>query len=330
MKVLNNLSKRVKQSLLIKKVSGVAVLFLVFPYLIVAQSGMNTNLPLLFQSGFEGSTRNVNNKLTGKDESLKEKNDWDTDINRFSSSFSINFTSGTDEQRFTEIIADPVNANNRVLHFQLNEGWLNGRSRLSRAQFDLYGIRTGLKEFYQTIRIYLPEEMKVVKKYPQPIHWLSILEIWNNITWSQSVPYGFRVTLGLGKPSAEESDLIFILDAEDCEIFEDGRQRYTKVWVDKNHDIKVPIGEWFTMHYYFKEGNAEHGRFIVIMETEKHGKQTVYDITNFTHNTKDPAPDGVTEFNPLKWYTSMDLANFVKEQGQSLQIYWDDFKLYGK
>ena len=133
----------------------------------------------------------------------------------------------------------------------------------------------------------------------------------------------------MGKTTEKESDLIFILDAENCELSPNGRQRYTKVWVDKNHDINVPIGEWFTMHYYFKEGDAKTGRFIVIIETEKGGKQTVFDITNYTHSTKDPAPNGVTELNPLKLYTSMDLANFMRDQGKSLRIFWDDFKLYG-
>ena len=283
-------------------------------------------LPLLFQTGFEPSTRIVGNRLTGKDETLSEKNDWEADISKFAKSLSINFTGGEAHQRFAKIVPEPGNPSNHVMHFQLNEGW----SHLSRAQFDLYGIKSGLKEWYQTIRIFLPDDLRTAGKFPQAINWLSILEIWNNVTWVQSVPYGFRVTLGIGKPTAAESDLYFILDAEDCELFENGRQRYTKVWVERNHEIKVPIGEWFTMHYYFKEGNAQTGRFIVKIETENEGERTVYNVTNFTHNTKDPSPDGVTEFNPLKWYTSVNLANFMKEQGKALPIYWDDFKLFGK
>jgi hypothetical protein len=291
---------------------------------------MNTNLPLLFQSGFEPATRIEGNRFAGKDETLKEKNDWEADVNLFTQSFSINFTGGNDAQRFARIIPEPGNPKNHVMHFQLNEGWMNGNSRLARAQTDLYGIRAPLHEFYQTVKIFLPEDMKVVRTYPQPIHWLTILEIWNNVTWVQNVPFGFRITLGMGKTTGEESDLIFILDAEDCELFDTGRQRYTKVWVEKNHDIKVPIGEWFTLHYYFKEGNDKTGRFVTEIETKSGGRQTVFNVTNYTHNSKDPAPSGMTDFNPFKLYTSMDLANFVKEKGKALQIYWDDFKLYGK
>ena len=291
------------------------------------------DLPLLFQTGFEPTTHTLPSefpKFAGKDETLDDKNDWEEGLRQLAGSVYLNSTDGKVSQRFATIIPEPGNTDNHVMHFQMDEVWMNGEYRSARVQCDFYGIRTGLKEFYETIRLFLPDDFKAVRKYPQQINWLTILEIWNNVTWSQRVPYGFRITLGIGKTTEEESDLIFILDAEDCELFENGRQRYTKVWVDKNHDIKVPIGEWFTMHYYFKEGNAETGRFIVTLETKKNGEQTVFDITNFTHNTGDPEPNGVTEFNPFKLYTSMDLATFVKDQGKNLHVYYDDFKLFGK
>jgi len=51
-------------------------------------------------------------------------------------------------------------------------------------------------------------------------------------------------------------------------------------------------------------------------------------VTNFTHMTKDPAPNGLTGYNPMKLYTSKELVSYVKSQGKTLQIYWDDFKLW--
>ena len=57
-------------------------------------------------------------------------------------------------------------------------------------------------------------------------------------------------------------------------------------------------------------------------------KKLVFDIHNFTHNSKNPAPKGLTGYNPLKLYTSKELVTFVKNQGKTLQIYWDDFKLW--
>lgn len=44
--------------------------------------------------------------------------------------------------------------------------------------------------------------------------------------------------------------------------------------------------------------------------------------------TKDPAPNGFTGYNPMKLYTSKELVSYVKSQGKTLQIYWDDFKLW--
>jgi len=293
---------------------------------------INTDLPLLFQSGFEPPTHLIMRefpKLAGKDGTLNEKSEWEEDAGRIASSISLVTTDGKVSQNFAAIIPEPGNPKNHVLLFQMDEAWMNGAYQSARVQCDFYGIRTGLKEFYQTVRIFLPEDFKVVGKYSKPIHWLTILELWNNVQWVPTIPYAFRITLGMGKTTAEESDLLFIVDAEDYE--RTGEKRgYIKIWAEKNHDIKVPIGEWFTMHYYFKEGNAETGRFVVILETKKNGKQTVFDVTNFTHNTTDPAPDGLTAYNPFKMYTSMDLAIFVKQQGKNLNIYWDDFKLFGK
>jgi hypothetical protein len=44
--------------------------------------------------------------------------------------------------------------------------------------------------------------------------------------------------------------------------------------------------------------------------------------------TKDPAPNGLTGYNPMKLYTSSALVSYVKSKGKTLQIYWDDFKLW--
>jgi hypothetical protein len=176
--------------------------------------------------------------------------------------------------------------------------------------------------------MFLPTDFNAVRTYPQKIHWLTIAEFWNNITWSQSVPFGFRITLGIGKPVEKESDLYFILDAQDCELFEGGRQKYTTIWAETNQAVKVPIGKWFTMDYYYKEGNNENGRFYMSITPEGEKKQIIFDLTKITHNTHDPNPDGVGDFNPIKLYTSKELIAHMKSQGKTLQIYWDDFKLW--
>lgn len=82
------------------------------------------------------------------------------------------------------------------------------------------------------------------------------------------------------------------------------------------------------MDYYFKEGDNTSGKFYLAITPEGERKQVVFDLTKITHNTEDPAPDGVSDFNPIKLYTSKDLIDFMKSQQKTLQIYWDDFKLW--
>lgn len=280
---------------------------------------------LLFQSGFEkGSTViavGKNHDIIGKDHSLPLKSDWVEDLEKpIKTTFRIEYTGGDSTKRYGAIIPEPGNPKNNVLQFWLNDSWLaDGNQEKARVQCDLYGIKGGLKEFYQSVRVFLTDDFNTVKKYPKRIGWLTISEFWNNEWWVKTEKYGFRVTLGIGKP-AGESDLYFILNAEDA-----GQK---EVWKAKNEDVKVPIGKWFTMEYYFKEGNRETGRFNMAITPDGEPKKVVYDVTDFTQNTNDPAPNGVTGYNPMKLYTSKELVGFMKSQGKTLQIYWDDFKLW--
>jgi hypothetical protein len=185
-----------------------------------------------------------------------------------------------------------------------------------------------MKEFYQSERIFLPSDFSAVRTFPDKISWLTIAEFWNNITWSQTVPYGFRITLGIGKPVTTESDLYFILEAQNCQLFADESQKYTTLWSETNQKVKVPIGKWFTLEYYYKEGDASTGRFYMTIQTDGGNKEVIYDLTKITHNSLDPSPDGLTDFNPMKLYTSKQLIDYMRTQGKTLQIYWDDFKLW--
>jgi hypothetical protein len=287
---------------------------------------------LLFQSGFEDNVRIIprsggDEDLTGLDQTLSKPNDWvaDLDNHPLIGNFNIQYQGGDTTQRYARIIPEPGNPANKVLKF-----WLDGPNvdnSKGRIQANLYGNK-GMKEFTQSVRMFLPDDFNTVKTYPKSIHWLTIAEFWNNITWSQQVPYRFRITLGMGKPTAQASDLYFILDAQDCELFQDGSQKYTTLWAETNPAVKVPIGRWFTMTYYYKEGNATTGRFYMTITPEGEKEQVVFDLTRLTHNSQDPSPDGVTDFNPMKLYTSKDLISFMKNKGKTLQIYWDDVKFW--
>lgn len=290
-----------------------------------------TDAELIFQSGFEPDSKVIprgnDADIIGIDQSFNENNDWVEDLDNHPEvgNFNLQYQGGDSTQRFAKIIPEPGNPQNHVLHFWLNEPNVEGKK--GRIQANIYGSE-GWKEFYQSERVFLHDDFQTVRTFPDEIHWCTIAEFWNNITWSQTVPYRFRITLGIGKPVKGESDLFLILDGQDCELFEDGSQKYTTLWSEINKDIAVPIGKWFTLEYYYKEGDADDGRFYLTIQPDGGKKQVVFDVNRYTHNSEDPNPRGVSDFNPLKLYTSKKLIDYMSNNGKTLQIYWDDFKLW--
>ena len=286
---------------------------------------------LIFQSGFEPDSKVVprgnDADIIGVDQSFNEENDWVEDLDNHPEigNFNLQYQGGDSSQRFAKIVPEPGNPDNHVLQFWLNEPNVDGKK--GRIQANIYGSE-GWKEFYQSERVFLHDDFQMVRTFPDEIHWLTIAEFWNNITWSQAVPHRFRITLGIGKPVKEESDLYFILDGQDCELFEDGSQKYTTLWAEINKEVPVPVGEWFTLEYYYKEGDTDNGRFYLAIQPDGEKKQVIFDVKRFTHNSDDPNPDGVSDFNPLKLYTSKKLIEYMHNNNRTLQIYWDDFKLW--
>jgi hypothetical protein len=293
--------------------------------------------PMVFQSNFEAGCSivphtGVNDRITGRDNSLATLSDWDAlETTVLSTRPHLNYNGGDSGKRTARLVPDPVNPSNRVLHYRVRDTWLDGGSYRGRVQYEFYNIRRGFREYHQSVRVFLPAaEFDALRKYPASISWLTIVEIWNNITWSQTVGNRYRLTLGIGKLVPTESDLCFILDAQDCELFADGSQKYTTLWSRQAPTIAVPVGRWFTMEYWLKEGNRDAGRFVMAIQPDGGARQTVFDVTHFTHHSGDAAPDGVTHFNPMKLYTSKPLVDYLRQQGLSLGIYWDDFRLWAR
>ncbi|RYC70954.1 hypothetical protein [Spirosoma sordidisoli] len=300
-----------------------------------AQQGPSTG-KRLFQTGFEGSSRvlklNGTNDhgapmeyIDGVDTSFSANSNWRTDWQRLvkSGRMQVQYTGGDSTKRLARVMAEPGNPKNHVLHYWLNDSWAASENQQkARIQTNLYGINGGLTELYQSVRVFLTDDFNALKTYPRAISWCTISEFWNNEWWVKGEPYGFRITLGIGKASGPQNELKFILNAENA-----GQK---EVWHanSASSTVAVPIGRWFTMEYYLKEGNRDTGRFFLAITPDGQPRQVVYDITNFTHNTTDPSPNGITGYNPMKLYTSKELVNHVRAQGKTLQVYWDDFTLW--
>jgi hypothetical protein len=291
---------------------------------------------LVFQSNFE-NTRVVTvpgtndhgvllEKLVGSGDGVLAKSNWDQDWKPVlaNDSVGVQYTGGNRSQRYAEVVTDPTNPNNKVLKYWLHDGWqADSNLEKARIQTNIYGVREGFKEFYQSVRVYLSDDFNALKNYPDNIPWMTISEFWNNEWWSGGNQYGFRITLGIGKPAGTVDKLNFILDAEETP----GRRHVWKMDPSITN-VAVPIGKWFTMDYYYKEGNAETGRFWLAITPDGGSRRVVFDVHNFTHHTQDPSPAGLTEYNPMKLYTAPKYVRHVAQQGKTLQVYWDDFKLW--
>ncbi len=289
---------------------------------------------LLFQSGFEGTTKIVPDKasndygayveyFTGIDNTLKEKNDWDKDWGKLMNGghMQVQYTGGDSTKRYAKVVPEPGNPSNKVLKFWLDGSWsadLNVEK--ARVQTNIYGLKEGLKEFYQSVRVFMTDDFSVLSDYPRSIRWLTLSEFWNNAWWVNGEKYGFRTGLVAGKLKPEDKELYFLISGEDSGQVE--------VWRTTNDKVKVPIGKWFTMEYYYKDGDSTTGRIYLAITPEGGKKQVVYDVHRFTHNTKNQNSDGFTDYNPMKLYTSPNVVAFVKSKGKTLQIYWDDFRLW--
>ncbi len=283
-----------------------------------------SDMELIFQSGFEGSTkivsRGVDDDIVGYDPNLP-KSDWDALKRDIMSIVYFNYTGGDASKRYARIVDDPTNPKNKVLHFWLNDYWLASENQeKARVQLEFHGIKSGFKELYQSVRVYLPEDFNTVKEYPKALGWLTIAEFWNNEWWSAGEEHGFRMSMGIGKDAGTVEHLFLTLGSENA--------GFKEVWNATNPTVKVPVCKWFTLEYYIKEGNADNGRFYLAITPDGEEKQVICDVHNFTHNTSDTNPDGITAYNPIKLYTSKELVSFMKSKGKTLQIYWDDLKLW--
>jgi hypothetical protein len=284
----------------------------------------DSDTTLVFRSGFEGNTRIVqrgtstDDDIIGFDPDLEASNWNDLKRDKISIVF-FNYTGGDASKRYAKIIDDPTKEGNKVLHFWLNDYWLASEEQeKGRIQIEFHDIKGGYKEFFQTVRVYLCDDFNTLKKYSKGFNWLTLSEFWNNESWSQD--YGFRISLGIGKDSGADKELYFMVTAEN--------EGFQGIWSVADKNLKVPIGKWFTMYYHFKEGNKETGRFHMTVTPDGEAEQTICDVRDFTHNTTDPSPNGLTAYNPLKLYTSKEVISYMKSQGKTLQIYWDDLRLW--
>ena len=190
---------------------------------------------------------------------------------------------------------------NHVLQFWLNKPNVDGQK--GRIQGNLYGNK-GMKEFYQSERVFLSNDFNTgpdISPIKSLAYHCRILEQRNLESDSAlRVPYH----AGIGNRLPQKVIFILYWKHRIVSYLQMAARNILRFGSKQIKKVKVPIGKWFTLEYYYKEGNAQNGKVLHDHSPDGGNKEVIYDLTAITHNTKDPNPDGVTDFNPIKLYTS--------------------------
>jgi len=82
------------------------------------------------------------------------------------------------------------------------------------------------------------------------------------------------------------------------------------------------------LEFYIKEGNGENGRIYMTAAYQDGPKTVLYDVVGTTQHPEENCPDGFSNFQPLKFYTSGSTIALFNAAGKKLEVYWDDWKIY--
>ena len=285
-----------------------------------------------FNSGFENSTvlnqyelnGNINTNyadIYGADNISGY--DWEVDLDDLPNigSFRVYYEVGDTLKAKASIVSDPLDNSNKVLKFKLDSANVpNSGSPKGRIQASING-NTNLKEFSFKLKLYIHPDLDTLRFYNGTFNWFTLMEFWNNGAFQ---PYPFRITLNIQKPDTPiGSNLYFGTHAQTKDT---SLSVWNNVWSDLDTTYSVPTGEWLTFETYFYEGDSLNGKYKVAVTDSMNNTHVLFDISDYTHHPNDPLPDGVTNFNPMKLYTSGLLIDGMTSLNSELSVYWDDFE----
>jgi hypothetical protein len=185
---------------------------------------------LLFHAGFGGTAhlipsvgpyfhgpREQYEDIIGADPSKPGPNAWDQIAQQPNlGGLRIYYEGGDASQRWARIVPDESDPKRKVLRFCLVESnvtiqWPHGPQQKGRVQAELYG-NTDIRAFYQTVRLRLHSDMRLLEEYPKSIgmagDWLTLFEFWNRPWWSD-FPYPFRISVGIVKTDPKPGTKLF-------------------------------------------------------------------------------------------------------------------------
>lgn len=244
-------------------------------------------------------------------------------------SVGIMYEGGNEKDRYARIVTDPINKDNRVFHYWLKnaripyqgKGKFKGRIQLNLGEVNKTSI-------FQRYRIYLHPDLNFYRQYPNQNTWFIINEFWMGARWKKH-PFPFRIGVNIAKPAGAGKPLYFAAGASISAGGEIIKGKWKEVWSKVATNFEVPVGEWLDIEIGYKQGDNKSGHFYMGVKRENDKKFTkVFDITDWTYHPESPEPVPLTDWQPLKIYTSSRIIDFVRQKNGVIQMYWDDFEAY--
>jgi hypothetical protein len=236
---------------------------------------------------------------------------------------SIEYEGGSDDERGATVLPDPSGSSPGVLSLWLRHPNVRnkaGQPIKGRAQVNVYGIDPA-RWVEVSVRARFGPGFGVLLGYPKAVDWLTVSEWWNDAPWTRS-RYPFRVSINLVKSAAGASTTWHFAAHGQRINTAATRAEFETLWSVRGERFDVPVAQWMTLRYRFEDGDAASGRLRLWVTPDGGAEHLVLDGRGFTHHPDDPAPRGVSHFNPLKIYTSAGVLGFAAEHGQPLSIDW--------
>ncbi len=287
---------------------------------------------LIFHSGFEPGVQTTDPEddndidIIGSDGSMPGFDDWVNDLETHSNIgyFKVQFQGGDATMRNAEIVPDPLDPSNNTLRFwarEVNSG-NNGR-----VQGNIYNSDNGFSNMFYSVRLFIPEDFNLLLNSNLSGDLLTLMEFWNNANWDDE-DYMYRMKVNLRKNGSAPGPIRMKVTGQERKP--DNTGWGDDIWEILNTSFVVPVEQWMTIKIYFVEGDDCTGRFIVSVTPEGGSETIVHNVRNFTHHPDNTAPDGLTDFNPIKLYSDDDVVNYFLDHGddEMLNLYWDDFELW--
>jgi len=225
-----------------------------------------------------------------------------------------------------EMRPDPVISNINTLYAQINDDDPNV-SGDTRAQLSLkFSDGLYLDVYHTSHRMYLNPDIGHFTNYSSSITWFTLFEIWNRHVdgWDGSVSGSARWGLSINKDRGTGQPLHWRLKSD---YMQPETVHNKDMWVYRNREIPIPLGQWFTLDLYMKRGEGTNGRMIVKITPDGGLTQVLFDVSNSTIYPGHPEIQ-LNSWQPFKLYLNDVYLDWMRANNKTISAYYNDFKWY--